>query len=72
VLALVAVGVALGTGVGLWVTRGLATLLYGLPSRDPTTIVGAAVLLGLVGVLAAWLPSRRAPRTDPAAVFREV
>jgi putative ABC transport system permease protein len=72
VLALVAVGVALGTGVGLWVTRGLATLLYGLPPRDPATIVGAAVLLGIVGLLAAWLPSRRAPRTDPAAVFREV
>jgi putative ABC transport system permease protein len=72
VLTLLAVGITIGTGVGLWVTRGLTTLLYGLPPRDPATIVGAAVLLGIVGMLAAWLPSRQAARTDPSVVFKEV
>jgi putative ABC transport system permease protein len=72
VLALVAVGVAIGIGVGLWVTGGLTTLLYGLPPRDPATIVGAAALLVIVGLLAAWLPSRQAARTDPSVVFRQI
>lgn len=72
VLTLVAIGVAIGLGVGAAVTRGLTTLLFGLPPRDPSTIVGAAVLLVVVGMLAAWLPSRQAARTDPSAVLRDV
>jgi putative ABC transport system permease protein len=71
VLTLMAMGIAIGIGFGLWVTRGLATLLYGLEPRDPATIVGAAMILAIVGLLAAWLPSRRAARTDPSVVFRE-
>jgi hypothetical protein len=42
-----------------------------MEARDPTTFAGtAAVLLG-VGVLAAWVPARRAARLDAAAVLRE-
>ncbi len=72
VLTLVAIGVAIGIGVGLLVTRGLASLLFGLPPRDPATVVGAGVLLVVVGVLAGWLPARQASRTDPSAMFKEV
>jgi len=47
------------------------TLLYELEPRDPATIAIAAVVLTIVGLLAGWLPARRAARIDPAQVLRE-
>jgi putative ABC transport system permease protein len=46
-------------------------LLFHLEARDPVTFVGAAAVLAAAGVLAAWLPARRAARLDPATVLRE-
>jgi len=40
-------------------------------ARDPATFACAAGVLVAAGVLAAWLPARRATRLDPAAVLRE-
>jgi putative ABC transport system permease protein len=68
---LVSLGVILGSAVSLWDGRFVPTLLYGLQPRDPVTLAGAAVVLGLIGVLAGWLPARRASRIDPARVLRE-
>jgi putative ABC transport system permease protein len=71
VAILVSLGVILGSAVSLWVGRFVTTLLYGLQPRDPLTLAGAAVVLVLIGVLAGWLPARRASRIDPARVLRE-
>jgi putative ABC transport system permease protein len=60
-----------GVGVSFWASKFVATLLYGLEPRDPTTLVGAAVVLGIVGAAAGWIPAFRASRIDPAAVLRE-
>jgi predicted permease len=68
---LVAIGVAVGGGISLWASTFVSTLLYGLEPRDPATLVFAAVLLGIVGLLAGWLPARRAARIDPTVVLRE-
>jgi predicted permease len=68
---LVGVGILLGTGVSLWVSRYVTTLLYGLEPRDPVTLAGAALVLGAVGALAGWGPAWRASRSDPARVLRE-
>ena len=68
---LVLIGVAVGAGLSLWATRFVATLLYGLQPRDPSTLVAAAGLLAVIGVLAGWAPARRAARTDPTIVLRE-
>jgi putative ABC transport system permease protein len=68
---LIAVGIAIGAGMSWWLSRYVGTLLYGLEARDPATIVAAAVTLLTVGVLAGWLPARRAARIDPAIVLRE-
>jgi predicted permease len=68
---LVAIGIAVGAGVSFWASKFAATLLYGLEPRDPLTLIGAGVVLGAVGALAAWLPARRASRLDPAEVLRE-
>jgi ABC-type antimicrobial peptide transport system permease subunit len=67
---LVAIGVAAGAVAGLWASRFVATLLYGLEPRDPSTFIGAALVLAAAGIIAGWLPALRASRTDPALVLR--
>jgi putative ABC transport system permease protein len=68
---LVAAGVILGAAAGVWLSRFIATLLFGLGPGDPATIAVAAAVLLAVGGLAGWLPARRASRIDPAQVLRE-
>jgi predicted permease len=68
---LIVAGLALGSAGGLWAARFVAPLLFQVETRDPATFAGAAGALVAVGVLAAWLPARRAVRLDPAGVLRE-
>jgi predicted permease len=71
VAVLVGAGVIAGGAASLWASKFVATLLYGLQPRDPVTLVGAALVLSLIGALAGWIPARRAARIDPARVLRE-
>ena len=71
VALLVGLGVAAGAVMSLWASKFVASLLWGLGPRDAATLAGAAAVLLLVGLLAAWLPARRAARIDPAEVLRE-
>jgi ABC-type antimicrobial peptide transport system permease subunit len=71
VVRLVAVGVILGAALSFWATRFVASLLFNLDARDPTTFAIAVVTLAIVGLAAAWLPARGAARIDPARVLRE-
>ncbi len=68
---LLTTGVALGVAGSFWAARFVEALLFRLEPRDPLTFAGAAAALVAVGVLAAWLPARRAARLDPATVLRE-
>ena len=68
---LVGFGVVVGTGVSLWASQFVSTLLYGLEPRDPATLVASSATLALVGALAGWLPAHRASRIDPAEVLRD-
>ena len=68
---LVLAGIAAGTLLSVWAGRYVATLLYNLEPRDPTTMAIAALLLAVAGTLAGWIPARRAARTDPTIVLRE-
>jgi ABC-type antimicrobial peptide transport system permease subunit len=68
---LVSIGVVAGTAASLWLSRFVASLLYGLEPGDPMSLLGAVVVLGAVGMTAALLPAVRASRIDPAAVLRE-
>lgn len=63
-------GLLLGLLLCAVVTGGLAGLLYETGPRDPLTLAGAAVVLGLAAMLAAFGPARRAARVDPATVLR--
>jgi putative ABC transport system permease protein len=68
---LIVAGLALGLAGSWWAARFIAPLLFQVESRDPTTFAGTAAALVAVGLLAAWVPARRAARLDPATVLRE-
>jgi predicted permease len=71
VATLVILGVAIGAALSFYVSRFVAALIFGVEPRDPSTFIGAAVVLAAVGALAAWLPARRASRIDPIEVLRK-
>ncbi len=67
---LTGIGLLLGLAASVVATGGLADLLYETEPRDPLTLAGAAVVLGLAAMIAAFAPARRAARVDPASVLR--
>ena len=67
---LVAGGAVIGLLLGLGLAQGLKALLFGVGSIDPIAFIGAPLLLVAVGVLAAYLPARRASSVDPASTLR--
>jgi predicted permease len=69
-LLLVIIGVALGLLISLAATRVLAAALYGISPTDPLTFGSITLLLGLVALLACWIPARRATRVDPLVALR--
>ncbi len=69
---MVVVGIIVGVGGSVVLGRFLSTLLYGVTSADPITIVGASVALLTIGVVAALIPAIRASRADPALVLRKL
>ena len=64
-LVLTGVGLAIGLGGALGLTRLMATILYGVGARDPATLVSVAAVLAAVAVVACYVPARRATRVDP-------
>ena len=57
---LIVVGLTLGLAGSVWAAQFVGPLLFQVEARDPATFVGAAGVLVAAGVLAAWLPARRA------------
>jgi predicted permease len=66
--------VALGAGIGLLVSVGLArilaTQLWGVSPYDPWTLTFVPIVLLVTGFLACWIPARRAARVDPLVALR--
>jgi predicted permease len=65
-----AVGLVIGLVGAAGVARAMGSLLYGLSPGDPVTFVLVPLTLGIVVLLATWLPARRAVRLDPVAALR--
>jgi predicted permease len=69
-LALLAMGVVLGTGAAMGLARLVASRMYGVATSDPDTIVVAVATLAVVAVAAACFPAMRAARVDPMVALR--
>ena len=69
--SLVALGSAIGIVAALFLTKLLAALLYGVEATDPLAMASAVGVLLIVGMLAAFVPARRASRLDPMVILRE-
>jgi ABC-type antimicrobial peptide transport system permease subunit len=67
---LILVGLIIGTLGALAAGRAMAGLLFGVPSWDPASLFFAALVLGAAGLLASWVPARRAVAIDPTEALR--
>jgi ABC-type antimicrobial peptide transport system permease subunit len=67
---LVVIGLGIGLAGSLALARFAASLLFGLPARDPLTFFAAALLLAAVAALGSFLPALRASRVDPMTALR--
>ena len=70
VALLTGLGIAVGLPGAYAIGRAAESQLFGLSPLDPVSLVGAAVVLALVGVLAGYLPARRAAATEPLVALR--
>lgn len=70
-MALALVGTVVGLVIALAAGRALAGVLVGIPTFDPPTFLGSAVLLAVTALLATLLPVRRAVAVEPQTVLRE-
>jgi putative ABC transport system permease protein len=69
-LKLSIIGVLLGAGLALALTRFISASLYGVKSTDPLTYAIVAVVLVAIALLACFIPARRAVKVDPMVALR--
>jgi predicted permease len=69
-LWLTATGIAIGIGVALVLARVMSAYLFGVGPMDPATYAAVSGVLIAVGLLATYLPARRASRVDPIVALR--
>jgi putative ABC transport system permease protein len=67
---LLAMGLVLGIGVAMVLSRFLRTFLFGVGPTDPATMIGMTLLFTAAGLMACWIPARRATKVDPIEALR--
>ncbi len=70
-LKLLAFGSAAGLLLGLAASKVLAFIVYQASPFDPLVMTGAVLAMALLGLVATWIPARRALSIDPATLLRE-
>ena len=68
-LAVVVPGIAIGILVSFTVSRSVVSQLWGVSPYDPVSAVAVVVLLLAIGLLACWIPARRATRISPVTAL---
>ena len=69
-LTLTVIGIVVGLGSALALTRFLAAFLYGVSATDPLDFAAVAALFAMVALAASYVPARRAMRVDPLTALR--
>jgi putative ABC transport system permease protein len=69
-MTLAIIGVLIGGGGALWLTRFLGSFLFGVKPLDPVSFIATPLLLSCVALVSVWLPAMRATRVDPMAALR--
>ncbi len=64
-------GSAAGLLLGVLASQLLAALVYEATPRDPLVLIGAVASMTLIGLVATWIPARRAMAINPAQLLRE-
>jgi len=67
---LTAVGIVVGVGAALGLTRLVKSMLYGVTPNDPVTLGSGVALLLAIALVAAWIPARRAASVQPMEALR--
>ena len=70
-MELAGIGIAAGLIGALLLTRLMSSLLFGVSATDAITFTAVALVLGLVALVASFIPARRATRLDPLAALRD-
>jgi predicted permease len=70
-LKLLAFGSAVGLILGILASRVLAYIVYQATSRDPFVLAGVVLAMAVMGLIATWIPARRALAIDPLSLLRE-
>jgi predicted lysophospholipase L1 biosynthesis ABC-type transport system permease subunit len=70
-LKLLALGSAAGLGLGLLATKVLAFIVYQATPRDPLVLAGVVLAMLVLGLVATWIPARRALSVDPLILLHE-
>ena len=66
-----AIGIAVGLVAAFGLTRLMHAMLVGVTATDPATYSAITIIFLLIGVVASWLPARRAAALDPSRALRE-
>jgi len=66
----VVLGLVTGLVAAIFVGRLISSLLFGVSEHDPATLLVVVLLVGVVAILASYIPARRASRVDPMVVLR--
>jgi predicted permease len=69
-MLVVAVGLVAGIAGAVAVTRVFQSMLFGVDATDPVTLAAVTGILATVGLLACYIPARRATRVDPLVALR--
>ena len=69
-MSLVVIGVGMGLGGAIALTRVMSSLLFDVTPKDPVTFAAVALFLPLVAMVACYIPARRATRVDPLLALR--
>jgi putative ABC transport system permease protein len=67
----IVIGVLLGVGGAIAITRLMEQLLFGVSATNPLVFAAATLLLSATALVACWVPARRAANADPMGVLRQ-